>query len=274
MDLRHVKGRYDDILAVLHRPTGEISTARTFVVYHSRVYPANFEEYTPEELVRWFRLYAANESIPKEPLDCEIIPSVTEWTLSWHDPLMQINKMYNNTALWHVWHNNNLIENLDFVGFSQYDMIIPRKSMHTFLGLTQFPHRVGYMFPHAWTDFKLDEILPMEFWQQLTKTLEVHDLTELTTQGRPAPLMHGIIMPRKAFELMMPWMDGVKSVIVRALGHEVRHLAGSLERAMALWIAVQVHKGTLGPACHLTGCEHLDPQRLHDAYRFTTHKDH
>ena len=243
--------------------SGEDSVC-VYTVYHATLYPSNFEGYSTKELREWFRLYAANEAVPKDFPDTKSLPPVIkEWELPWHDPLQQMNKMFNNSAMWHVWRNADSLPTTQFVGFSQYDIAIPRDSLRDFLRMTSHPRRVGYMFPYAWDAFRLDEALPLQFWDSLDLPVKLHELMA----GRPAPLLHAAILPREGFEAMMEWLDAAKGTIVRALGHDVRHLAGTLERAMALWIAAHVHCGQLGPACHLKGCVHSPEQRLPDQYR-------
>lgn len=243
------------------------STCCVYSVFHEAVYPDNYRGYTPEELRDWFRLYAVNEPVAKAiPEGAQLPPVVKEWELPWHDPVQQMTKMYNNSALWHVWRNAESLPDTDFVGFAQYDMTIPRDSLRDFINMGA-PSRVGYLFPYAWTDFRLDEALPLEFWETLLRSTRLPVSLDQLMAGLPAPLMHGLILPRAAFDRMMQWLDGVKGLVVRRLGHDVRHLAGTLERAIAVWVAAHVHCGRLGPVCRFNNCVHSESQRLSDEYR-------
>ena len=244
-----------------------------YVVYHEKLYPENFEGYDAADRARWFRLFATNEPRrgPKDDGDAwGGPPTVREWELPWHDPLQQMNGYYNNSALWHVWRNAEALPKTEFVGFAQYDMAIPRDSLEGFAALTGHRDRVGYMFPdHGWQKFLKHSALPASFWADMLAGLGLGD--ELTLEqlvaGRPVPIMHGLVMRRTEFDRMMQWLDGQMGRIIRALGHDTQHLAGTLERAIGLWVAARVHAGKLGPAVHLKGCVHADEQRLPDPLR-------
>jgi hypothetical protein len=242
---------------------------RLYIVCHRDAYAVNHRGYTHAEAreagLRW---YVVNE--PLTPKDIDAPPScrVNEWDLPWHDPFMQMNHFYNNSALWHVYRNLDLLVD-DHVGFAQYDMTIPRAPLDAFAELTTAqPGAVGYMFPYPFAAL-FHNPLPAEFWDHVIVRAAFPGRATLSDLSSvELPLFHGFILPKTAFLKMMAFADRVLPVVVRALGHDTRHLAGTLERVCALWIAAAVWSGTLGPVVNVPGFEHNQAaQRLLDAFR-------
>lgn len=236
-----------------------------YIVCHRVTCPENHADFTEEEATEeglvW---YVVNEALPEKSIQCFPSRRVNEWELAVHDPFMQLNHFYNNSALWHVF-RNPLLRRTAFVGFAQYDMAIPKRALRAFAGVPGAT-RVGIMFPYPFCAL-WENPLPREYWEGVVREAQpgvgLGDLSECAL-----PLMHGFILPTPAFMEMMAFADCALAGVVRALGHDTRHLAGTLERLFALWIAAKVHAGRLGPMVTLEGCAHnQETQRLPDAFR-------
>ena len=236
-----------------------------YIVCHGVTYPGNHSDFTDAEAVdAGLRWYVVNEPLQPKVIRCPEGCRIDEWGLPVHDPFMQINHFYNNSALWHAYLNPGL-RTREFIGFAQYDMAIPKRALDRFAA-TPGPRRVGAMFPLPFACL-FQNPLPAAFWEELVREahpgLEIANLT-----GDPLPLMHGFIMPTPAFVEMMQFADSWLPKVLRALGHDTRHLAGTLERVFALWIAAKGRAGVLGPILELPGFVHgQETQRLPDAFR-------
>ncbi len=241
---------------------------RLYIVCHRDAYPANHRDFSNLEArqagLRW---YVVNEPLTPKNIDAPPSCRVNEWDLPWHDPFMQINNFYNNSALWHVYRNLDLLVD-DFVGFAQYDMTIPRAPLEAFAELTTAqPGAVGYMFPYPFKDL-FHNPLPADWWDRVIVRAAFPDIGLGDLADGELPLFHGFILSKAAFGEMMAFADRVLPEVVRALGHDTRHLAGTLERVCALWIAGAVHTQRLGPVINVPGFEHNHAtQRLPDAFR-------
>lgn len=237
-----------------------------YVVCHRTTYPSNHSDFTAAEAeaagLRW---YVVNEPLQPKRILCPPGCRVDEWTLPAHDPFMQLNHFYNNSALWHVFRNPGL-RTREFVGFAQYDMTIPKRSLQTFLEASHGPRRVGVTCPMPF-ECLFHNPLPAQFWDALVQ--EVQPGTTLCDlSGASLPLMHGFVLPAPAFVEMMSFADARLHGVVRALAHDTRHLAGTLERVFALWIVAKARAGVLGPVMVLPGFEHdQETQRLPDEFR-------
>lgn len=236
-----------------------------YIVCHKAWFPANYADYTADDVRDMLRWYVVDESTPKT-VDCPPECRVDEWELPAHDPFQQLSGFYNNSALWHVYANPEL--HSDFVGFAQYDMTVPRASLAAFRD-AEGVGRVAYMFPCAFDEFMRHSAVPETLWRtmasQVAKAVGTDwdaDADWATLCASNVPLFHGFILPKAAFLAMMDFASCVMNDVVRALRHDTRHLAGTLERVCALWIAVAVQKRRLGPVTLLDGCTHNhDTQR-------------
>lgn len=241
---------------------------RLYIVCHRDAYPANHREFTPLEArqagLRW---YVVNEPLTPKNIDAPPSCRVNEWDLPWHDPFLQMNNFYNNSALWHVYKNLDLLVD-DHVGFAQYDMTIPRAPLEAFAELTTAqPGAVAYMFPYPFAAL-FHNPLPGEFWDAAVVRRAFPGVRLSDLASGELPLFHAFILPKDAFADMMAFADSVLAEVVRALGHDTRHLAGTLERVCALWIAAAVFAQKLGPVVNVPGFEHNQAtQRLPDAFR-------
>ena len=105
----------------------------------------------------------------------------------------------------------------------------------------------------------------MEYWRDLARKASPGLAWATLENGLPAPLFHGFVLPRHAFQDMMAFVAAELGGLVRALGYSTDHLAGTIERACAVWIAAAVADGRLGPVLKIQGCTHNhDTQRLAD----------
>lgn len=236
---------------------------KVYVVAHRTAVADRVAGGSEEDLRRWIRWYVANEGVRDRDIRVPAALRVDEWSLPWHDPFQQMCHLYNNSALWHVYKNPELHD--DFVGFAQYDMHIPRDALADFAAVDA-PLKVGYMLPAPAADFWYTPV-PAETWAQLAGRVTTTPLDVLLGEGVVLPLCHAFVLPLAAFEDMMRFAEAALPVVVRALGHDTRHLAGTLERVFALWIAAAVRGRRLGPALHMKGVVHDASLRVPDDLR-------
>lgn len=236
---------------------------KVFVVAHRAAALDGVQGFSPDELGRWVRWYVTNE--PLGDKDVRVPPElrIDEWTLPWHDPLQQLCNFYNNSALWHVYKNPALHD--DFVGFAQYDMVLPRDPVAEFAAYDA-PLKVGYMQPTPAAEF-WHTAVPRREWERLAARMTCAPLDAILAPGVLLPLYHSFLLPLEPFLEMMRFVERALPDVLRALRHDTRHLAGTLERVVALWIAAAVRGGRLGPALHLHGVAHDHSRRLPDPLR-------
>ena len=229
-----------------------------FIVYHDKVYQENTAGFTPKEIQDNFVWYAANEKLPKQLPTWG--PVLKEWEMSYHDPLLQMNQYFQNSAFFHLYKNQHLIES-KYIGFGQYDMKIEPTSfrtMVTHLDATFLSTFVGcflYSFDNLGNCVDWHGTF-MEPYNKFHGTnYKLADISQ-----NPLVLLHTFIMPTIHFVDMMRFAEHVLPIVIKNLGWDMKHFAGTMERVFALWILFAMARGKFKKIIKLDGITHVDSQ--------------
>ena len=244
-----------------------------YIIYHKNLFEENTAEFTDEERKSLFKWVAVNESIPKEfPSWISKGSMIKEYEMRTYSPLMQMSNFYQNSVFFHLYWNKDEYVHSDYVGFAQYDMSFSadhiRKISEVLKQNTDYSIVFGaYPYPIQ-TAF---DILSPEEW---TNTLLIpynlhygtnHSIQDLT--NIPIFLMHTFILPRHYFIYMMRFMDTWYPKLIKALNWSTRHLAGTLERAIGIYIALGILEAKFKHVIRLEGITHVDAQHTGDEMR-------
>lgn len=244
-----------------------------FIIFHDNVFQENTSGFTSGEMKEYFTWLAVNEKVPK------IYPSwipnhIREWEMKKHSPLFQMLNFYQNSVFYHLLWNPELIES-KYIGFGQYDMKISAPEFR------QMTHRIDEA-----ADFKGDTVFapflydfsalyssPIDLigWTRIFLTPYNNFYATNHTMERlsklPLALLHTFIIPKWFFLHMMPFVESLTPEILRTLGWETRHLAGTLERIFALCISCAVIEGNILHLVDVKGFQHVEGQHSEDKLR-------
>lgn len=242
-----------------------------YIVFHRDLFPENTAQFTDEEIKETFVWAGVNEDIVKViPPKMLSYPFVYEYKMKVYSPWLQRNHFYQNSFLFHLFKNPELIQSR-FVGFGQYDMGFPRKSIPETL---EDDHVYGYFLggnesvfspwaPVRWQTFFLD---PYNKFYNTSHTFE-------SLFRFPLFFYHTFIIPTSFFMHIMPFIELDANIILQYMGGYTRHISGTLERVFALCIAAGLAEGRLKKHVLLNVVEHLHlTQRCDDPVRNITSK--
>ena len=241
-----------------------------YIVAHKYVIESNYASFTHEEKKRMLCWVFVNEAITKIIPDW--IPSeslIKEYELPVYDPLFQMNNFYQNSFFIHLNRNRYLVKK-GYVGFGQYDMTLPAnvfrqaeeiilKGVSTLFFMYPYPFEALYSNP-----------LSEEVWRELvdiynTRTKTSHSFDQLKTV--PLVLCHTFILPTSIFFECMDFVEASVPFFLKNLEWKTRHLAGTLERVIALALSFKILEGRFQNLVHLQGIEHVAAQHAGDELR-------
>ncbi len=96
-----------------------------FIIYHKILYDS-FYETISEENKKNIIFYGVKDKVENTPLQ---IPSIYEYQLPIYNKELQEKRYNESSAFYHVY-ENKLHNNLSYIGFAQYDMIIKNDSLN------------------------------------------------------------------------------------------------------------------------------------------------
>jgi hypothetical protein len=178
------------------------------VIFHKNIHP-NCYDFPDEFLNKYFRFIGVNDNIEK------IIPERFK-DLVFHEnqftnyfPICQADGLKENSVLFHFYFNQDVMQEIDLIGFLQYDMIISEL----------FTDHINIILNHhkksPETIFILQDVLSKEYLEtrltppQLTNICEIynklfnknHAWTEVYYSE--IPIWNSFILPKKIFNDMM-----------------------------------------------------------------------
>jgi hypothetical protein len=222
-----------------------------------------------------FTWVAVNESIEK--INDDWIPKdrlLKEWTMPVYNPLMQMSKFYQNSVFFHLYWNPHLLKS-KYVGFAQYDMAFDVDALGEIInkiGEDDGGDKIFGAYPYVLNT--IYDILGAAEWEECFMKpyndyySTMHRLEDISTL--PLLLLHTFIMPKWFFLHMMGFVDKMYVGILRALGWNTQHLAGTLERVLALCIGFGIKENKFRIVKLWSGVNHIDSQHTGDSFRGIT----
>jgi hypothetical protein len=249
------------------------SSALTFyIIYHKKVFEENTNGFTEDEIKNWFRWVAVNESIEKK--DAPWIPKeclLYEYKFEHYFPEFQKTKFYQNSVFFHLLKNYNTIQTR-YVGFGQYDMSFHAGSFREVAKFLENDSGDKVVGAFAYDAALLEnEERGVEFYNEyFFKPYEAFFKIKHTYENVkkwPLFLMHTFIIPRWFFRQMMEFIEFSLPYLLHGLELNIRHLAGTLERIMALCISCGIEEGRFRKILILQNVDHKEEQHAGDDMR-------
>ena len=239
-----------------------------FIAFHDAYYPENTREFTTEEIHRWFIWY----SVALAPIESEAkVPVLLrERFLPVYDGgQMQKEHWYQNSMLFHLWRNRSAIQESEYVGFGQYDFILRKNGFEICRDLLQVDDNVCIgMLPYPL--HTLWQVISPEAWDTFF-TSRYNDMRGTNHSlifglwNEPF-LCHAFILPTWFFLEMMEFIDSVMPQLKIMAGGE-RHVAGTIERALAIYLNFAFAEDRLRRFVVEGFVEHVEAQRCADSFR-------
>ena len=250
-----------------------------FIAFHDAYYPENTREFTMEEIGRLFIWYSVARSTIQSEAKVPVL--LRERFLPVYDAgRMQEEHWYQNSMLFHLWRNPSVIEASEYVGFGQYDFGLSKEGFDLCTDiLKDTTSDVGSaergsadvcigMLPYSLDT--LWEVVSREAWDTMF-TSRYNDRREQNHSlifglWHQPFLCHAFIIPTWFFMEMMEFMELVLPELKELAGGE-RHLAGTIERALAIYLNFAFAEGRLRRCVVRHAIRHNDHQRLADPFR-------
>lgn len=248
-------------------------TLNFYIIFHTKLFKDNLEGFTDEEKEKWFSWVAVNEKIPKEIPDW--VPQnqlLYEYKLPKHNPMYQMLYFYQNSFLFHLYQNPELMKSR-YVGFGQYDMKFNSEEFRSVMKDLEndtadkivgfFPFKSdGFLTQneesiHLYTEYFLK---PYEEYFQIKHTLEA-------LSKWPLFLLHTFIIPTWYFKEIMGFIEWNLPNTMRMLKWNVKDIAGTLERFLAICFSAGLEEGRFRHVKHVKGTIHVEEQHSGDIVR-------
>jgi hypothetical protein len=243
-----------------------------YIVFHKKLF-TNESHFTEEEQ-KVFTYVAVNESIKKTVPDFLATKKeklLLEWELRYYNPLYQMNRLYQNSFFFHLVRHPQLLQK-KYIGFGQYDQKINADSFRNVLALLQESPNIlfgSFAYPLS-TCF---DVLTADIWfkmivEQMNRVYNISpQITMEDLNKQPIFLLHTFIIPTLIFKEMMEFIEiYVFRQLIMALNWDTKHVAGSLERAIGIFLAICIQTGRFEKVVQYK-VEQLDEQRMFDEAR-------
>ncbi len=246
---------------------------RLFVIFHKAILPACYVDCSDEDLERYVRFYAVNETIPKEIPERFARWVIHEKDLPVYDPSLQVNRFCESSAFAHVYMNQDtLIKDIPYVGFFHYDM---RFTADLFRSLE---HNIAYatergdspLFPLMCHEGRphITQVFSLNVWDEFLscyRTLNGSPRTIFDIVDAPLPFYHTYVMQRAQLSRLVGYMTCIIPAMFQLLGTHLEPVPMLLERFHALMLGLERMDGIVPIWIPLSGVTH-DPE-LRDAWR-------
>jgi len=240
---------------------------RWHVIFHERLYAEHYNELSLDDMKKHIRFVGVNELYAKtipESLPREII--VYEKDFPGYNPLLQMNRYYESSVMFHLFRHPELLQGVDFVGFCQYDMNFPKTSMDQIKAIRNYDTTLvcqsesnpNLIFSNPYT---------IQDWEKVVAHFNSSHATNFTLQdlGRfPMVLYHSYGMSKKNFLTMMKWIESVQPLMLSLLKFDKKHLCGTIERFYGVYITFHTVMGTFQNRIVLQGMDHINEKKYQD----------
>lgn len=243
------------------------------IIGHKTFYSKTVEGIPNEDLKKHVKFVCVNEKlIPKDiPSEFPVECIMNEYDIPEYEPFYQQNNFYQNSFFFNLM---NVIDtlNLDQVGFFQYDMIFTPEIFEKIkTTCAEDPQSAIAFYPYP-IEQLFETIRPGVLWQSILQQyanffdVQIDDVHKLETMK--LALFHTFVIPVENYKRMMMFTKSVLENIMKFLGNDTRHIAGTLERVFALFLNLEIISGNMKEFVFIDGLVHDDVNlRLTDSFR-------
>ena len=238
------------------------------ICFHDKYYPENVKEFTTEEIHRLFIWY----SVSPEPIQSEAVVPVLlreRFLCDYDGGKMQAEHWYQNSALFHLSRNPYILSESAYVGFGQYDFYLRKDGFEIVADICKGTDDVGIGFL-TYPLQCLFDVVSREAWDTLfcSRYNDLHDTKHSMIFGlwHEPILCHAFTVPTWFFMEMMEFMDAMTTEL-QTLSTGERHIAGTIERALAIYLNFAFSEGRLRRYIVEGAVVHNEKQRCADPFR-------
>ena len=249
-------------------------TFRFLVVSHNILPKETLENVSSENIKNHIVIYGVSpiQQFLRNANNCteniSELKSIIENTLTFYDPFMQYNCFDENSAIYHVFHNENYksFEHLDFIGFSQYDMKLDDSFFQHIKSTIETSENKDklLMYYHKTQNnarIELNQVIGEGGWNII---IDMYNKEYNTNYSWDTVIMNDIylyntyLLPRPFFKKMADFSQKVSKVLFLLCGSTVRYISFMLERFHGIYITLKVLEGELESPVKLIGIGHSD----------------
>ena len=240
-----------------------------FIVYHKNVNPEKIftNDYTEEYIKDNFTFYGVNELHEKNIENNKKYNQKFEYNLPIYNPFLQKRGYMETSAYLHVYWNK-LYENLNYVGFCQYDMIHNKKILELSKDKIIIEWtKENIVSGNVWNNMMFPSIRNLQFLldsynKHFNTDYKIHDLNNL-----PLSLWQTNIYPIKIYVKLCEWLEKLCNEIypwsIQSPWEEHWGVMGGFtERAIAIFNAFEIKNGIIWETWGLIHCNGLGEEKF------------
>jgi len=249
---------------------------KPYIIFHKTIYETCYKDLSANNFDK-LTFFGVNSKIKKMVPKSYMDKIIIERNLPYYNPLWQHSGFCEDSVFLHVYKNPEMLLNdYDYVGFFQYDMIMENSlfdTIDTMLKNHQEPYKLFFYYHKENSYRHLDQVICLQGWQIIlsiyNQTFSTHHTMELLISN-DIPLYHCYVLPKDIFNKMMMFFEKVFPIIFELLGCDSRHLPYHLERCHGMFLLFQHIENHLPHWIKLPGLTHSDSlkdpwQQIRDA---------
>jgi len=242
---------------------------RWHIIFHERLYSDHYDTLSKEDVQTYLRFVGVNELYEKTiPVDIPRSCIVYEKDFPGYDPLLQMCRYYESSVMFHLYRRPELLEGVDFVGFGQYDMILPKAAMDQIKSIP-LSRKEQVLVYQSESDPRLLFSNPLgeHEWSNIINHFNCFHNTSFTlydVMKHPLLLYHSYGVSVSQFQKVMKWIESVQPLMLRFLKFDKRHLCGTIERLYGIYFSLHRSMGTFKEIIVLRGMDHLNDKKFQD----------
>jgi hypothetical protein len=237
-------------------------TYKLYIIFHKTLYEECYKKLSKKQFDQ-LTFFAVNSTIQKEVPEMCMNQIIIERNLPYYNPLWQHSNFCESSVFLHVYKNEKLLNNYDYVGFFQYDMIIEPSVLETIETTLEKYKQNNFFFYHFKENSNrhLDQAICLDGWSVILKLYNIlfktnHAIEQITSED--IPLYHAFVLPKHIFQKMMAFCEVAFPHIFEMLACGTKHLPYHLERLHGIFLICQKLEGHLPHWVHLEGIIHND----------------
>ena len=239
---------------------------RFYIIFHKFLTEVAYEKLNKTYLDRYCKFVNVNTAI-KDKYIPETLKHLVfeERQLPNYNPFMQHNRFCESSVFFHVANNAELLlDDHDFVGFLQYDMVLENSLFQTIdsaIKTLKNPEKILFVQFAENSRRHLDQAIGLAGWQLVLDLYNhifgtAHTLESILQANMP--LYHCYMMPTPIFKKMMKFAEKSIPLIFEMLGCDTHHLPYHIERSHGIFLLLQTIEGHLDRWIQMPGIEHRD----------------
>lgn len=211
-----------------------------YIIFHKILYNECYEKIDKSNI----KFIGVNSKIQKTIPDLLKNKIILENQFPYYNPLWQYCNFCEDSVFLHVY--KNVVEQYDYLGFFQYDMILSQELIDYFK-CNMNPKNLFYIYKE--NSFRhLIQVIGLEGWAVILNIYNRIHNTQFTMEDiikNDIPLYHTFILHKDMFKKMMGFFEICMPYIFELLGCEIKHLPYHLERCHGIFLLLEHLQGNV-----------------------------